>query len=127
MTTIPIDSDSQTAAQRIADILDAKQAGQITLLDVSDLIQITEAFVIASGNSRRQVMTLADELAIQMKSEGRPPLRVEGQDEGIWLLIDFGDVIVHLFQPEPRQHYDLERLWGGAPRLEWEPAAVGEA
>ena len=127
MTTIPIDSDSQITAQRVADILDAKQAGQITLLDVSDLIQITEAFVIASGNSRRQVMTFADELAIQMKSDGRPPLRVEGQDEGIWVLVDFGDVIVHLFQPEPRQHYDLERLWGDAPRLEWEPAAVGEA
>lgn len=126
MTTIPIDSDSQTTAKRVADILDAKQAGQIALLDVSDLIQITEAFVIASGNSRRQVITLADELAVQMKAEGRPPLRVEGQDDGIWLLIDFGDVIVHLFQPEPRQHYDLERLWGDAPRLGWEPAAVGE-
>jgi ribosome-associated protein len=126
VTTIPIDSDSQITAQQIADILDAKQAEHITLLDVSELIQITEAFVIATGNSRRQVMTLADELAVQMKTQDQPPLRIEGQEEGTWLLVDFGDVVVHLFQDEPRRHYDLERLWGDAPRLEWEPATVGE-
>ena len=126
MTTISADSDSQITARQIADILDAKKAEHITLLDVSELIQITEIFVIANGTSRRQVLTLADELSVQMKGNDRPPLRTEGQEDGIWLLIDFGDVVVHLFQPEPRQHYGLERLWGDAPRLEWEPAAVGE-
>ena len=126
MTTISVDSDSQIAASQIADILDAKKAEQIILLDVSELIQITEIFLIATGTSRRQVLTLADELSVQMKANDRPPLRIEGQDDGIWLLIDFGDVVVHLFQPEPRKHYDLERLWGDAPRLEWEPAAIGE-
>ena len=94
---------------------------------MSELIQITEVFVIASGNSRRQILTLADELSVQMKSYDRSPLRTEGQEDAHWVLIDFGDVVVHLFQPEQRQHFDLERLWGDAPRLDWEPATVGEA
>ena len=127
MNTITVESESSSTARRIADILDDKKAEHIALLDVSDLIQITEIFVIATGNSRRQVMTLADELSIQMKTHDRRPLRTEGQDEAIWVLVDFGDVVVHVFQPEARMYYDLERLWGDAPRLEWEPATVGEA
>lgn len=94
---------------------------------MSDLIQITEVFVIATGGSRRQVLTLAEEVSTQMKTEDRSPLRTEGQDEASWVLVDFGDVVVHLFQEDPRHYYDLERLWGDAPRIEWEPAAVGEA
>lgn len=126
MTTITVETDSYSTARQIADILDDKKAEHITLLDVSDLIQITEVFVIATGNSRRQVLTLADELSLQMKAADHGPLRTEGREDALWLLIDFGDVVVHLFQMEPRQHYDLERLWGNAPRLEWEPATVGE-
>ncbi len=126
MTTITAEVDSYRTARHIADILDDKKAEHITLLDVSDLIQITEVFVIATGNSRRQVLTLADELSIRMKAAGRRPLRTEGEEDALWMLIDFGDVVVHLFQMEPRRHYDLERLWGDAPRLEWEPAVVGE-
>ncbi len=127
MTTITAEVESYRTARQIADILDDKKAEHITLLDVSELIQITEVFVIATGNSRRQVLTLADELSIRMKEEGRRPLRTEGEEDALWMLIDFGDVVVHLFQMEPRRHYDLERLWGDAPRLEWEPAVVGEA
>jgi ribosome-associated protein len=119
VTPITAETESYRTARRIADILDDKQAEHITLLDVSDLIQITEVFVIATGNSRRQVLTLAEELSLQLKAEDRRPLRIEGQKEALWLLVDFGDVVVHLFQ--------LERLWGDAPRLEWEPATVGEA
>jgi ribosome-associated protein len=121
---IPItaDAESRTTAQRIASIIDDKKGEHITLLDVSDLLQITEIFVIATGNSRRQVLTLTEELEVQLKHEGRPPLRVEGREEALWVLLDFGDVVVHLFQTDPRRYYDLERLWGDAPRLEWEPA-----
>ena len=83
--------------------------------------------MIATGGSRRQVLTLADEVSIQMKAQGRSPLRAEGESDGLWVLIDFGDVVVHVFQEDPRQYYDLERLWGDAPRLKWEPAVVGGA
>lgn len=93
------------------------------MLDVSGLIVLTDVFVIASGTSRRHVMTLAEEAEMQLKAEGRRPLRREGMADGTWVLLDYGDVIVHVFDQETRSYYDLERLWADAPRLAFEPAA----
>lgn len=115
--------DSHDLARTIADVLDDKKALDIGLLDVGDLLQICEVFVVASGGSRRQVLTLAETLEEHVESLGRRALRVEGREDAEWLLIDFGDVVVHLFQPPTRDFYSLERLWGDAPRLAWEPAA----
>jgi ribosome-associated protein len=91
-------------------------------LDVSGLIVLTDVFIIATGTSRRHVVTLAEETEIQLKTEGRRPLRREGMDDGTWVLLDYGDVIVHVFDEETRAYYDLERLWADAPRLAFEPA-----
>ena len=84
---------------------------------------LTDVFVIASGTSRRHVISLAEEAEMQLKSQDRRPLRREGMDDGTWVLLDYGDVIVHVFDQETRTYYDLERLWADAPRLAFEPAA----
>lgn len=105
----------------MAKVLDEKKGVDLVLLDVSELLWITDAFVIASGNSRPHVQSLAEDIESQLKSEDRRPLRVEGKPEGKWILLDYGEVVVHVFQPETRDFYGLERLWGDAPRLTWEP------
>ena len=84
---------------------------------------LTDVFIIASGTSRRHVITLAEETEIQLKQQDRRPLRREGMDDGTWVLLDYGDVVVHVFDQETRSYYDLERLWADAPRLTFEPAA----
>ena len=94
----------------------------IALLDVSELLVITDVFVIASGTSRRHVRTLAEEVEDSLALGDRKPLRREGKEEGNWVLLDYGDVVVHLFDQETRAYYDIERLWADAPRLAWEPA-----
>lgn len=93
------------------------------MLDVSGLIVLTDVFVIAAGTSRRHVVTLAEEAELQLKAHDRRPLRREGMEDGTWVLLDYGDVVIHLFDEETRAYYDLERLWSDAPRLEFERAA----
>ncbi len=83
---------------------------------------LTDVFIIASGTSRRHVLTLAEEAEVMLKRVDRRPLRREGMDEGSWVLLDYGDVIVHVFDEETRRYYDLERLWADAPRLTFETA-----
>jgi len=119
--------ESHELASLIADVLDEKKASDISLLDVGDLLQICEVFVIASGGSRRQVLTLAEEVEARAEERDRRALRVEGREDAEWVLIDFGDVVVHVFQPPTRDFYSLERLWGDAPRLQWEPATSDTA
>ena len=109
---------ARTAADALAD----KKGVDIVLLEVGDLLAITGVFVIATGTSRPHVQTLAEEVEKRLKEVGRRPLREEGRREGEWVLIDYGDFIIHIFQPEAREFYGLERLWGDAPRIEWEPA-----
>jgi ribosome-associated protein len=95
------------------------------LLDVSDLVVVTDVFVIASGSSNRHVKTLTEEVEHTLKAEvGRRVLRREGEDHGKWVLLDYGDIVVHVFDRETRDYYQLERLWADAPRLEYEPAAA---
>lgn len=120
------DPTSIDLALAVADALDDKKALDIVLMDVGDLLQITEVFAVATGTSRRHVVTLGDEVADQLRAHGRKPLRVEGGEEGEWVLLDFGDVIVHVFQEDARAFYDLERLWGDAPRIPWHPTVRQE-
>jgi ribosome-associated protein len=86
-------------------------------LDVSSLLVITDVFAIATGTSRPHILTLAEEAEKAMKSLDRKALRREGLDEAKWVLIDFGDVVLHIFDAETRAYYDLERLWADADRL----------
>jgi ribosome-associated protein len=69
------------------------------------------------------VQSLAEDVELKLKAAGRRPLRIEGKPEGKWILLDYGEAVVHVFQPETRDFYGLERLWGDAPRLAWEPLA----
>lgn len=105
------------AARAAAD----KQARDVVVLDMRDLLVITDYFVIASGNSDRQVKTLAEEIEKAAKARWLKPVRREGQQEARWVLLDFVDFVAHVFLQEEREFYDLERLWGDAPRLDWEP------
>lgn len=101
----------------------AEKKGQdIVLLEVGDLFIITEVFVIGTGTSRPHVQSLADQVEENLAKHGRKPLRDEGRSEAEWVLLDYGDVMVHLFQPVAREYYDLERLWRDAPLVEWTPA-----
>lgn len=96
-----------------------KKAKDLVVLDVGDFLSITEHFVICSGTSERQVRTIADGVTAKLREEaGSSPLRTEGQPGSGWVLIDYGDFVVHVFTEEMRAYYDLERLWKDAPRPE---------
>ena len=98
-----------------------KKAEQIVILDVSQQLVITDYFLICSGNTDRQVRTIADEVQKRLlESYGRKPFRREGEREGHWVLLDYVDFVVHAFQKEDREYYDLERLWSDAPRIPFE-------
>ena len=93
----------------------------MVVLDVRELIVITDYFVIASGTTDRQARTIADEIEKVLASRDLKPVRREGQREGRWLLLDFVELVVHVFVEEDRHYYELERLWKDAPRVRWEP------
>jgi ribosome-associated protein len=109
---------------------DEKKGQDTAILEVGQLLAITDYFVITSGANDRQVRTLAEEVEEQVKARGGPsPIRVEGRSDGQWVLLDYGDFVVHVFLDEVRRFYDLERLWADAPRVDWSldtPAASGE-
>ena len=90
------------------------------LFRVKELTSYTDYFLIASGNSSRQVQAIARHLTRRMREEGLRPYGVEGEKEGHWILLDFGDVVVHIFYSPLREFYDLEGLWIEAPRLEFQ-------
>jgi ribosome-associated protein len=101
-----------------AQAADDKKATEVVILDVGDLLGITDAFVICSASNRRLVMTIAEDVEAAVKAVGGPaPFSVEGLEEARWVLIDFGPFIVHVFDAETRAFYDLERLWRDAPRI----------
>jgi len=97
-----------------------KKARDLVSLHLTGLTLICDYFLIASTTNTRQAQALADHLEISMKEAGMPPLRIEGYRDGKWILLDMGSVVVHVFQDDERSFYDLERLWGDAPRVEYE-------
>jgi ribosome-associated protein len=105
--------------------LDVK-AEDVVALDVRAQTSFTDVFVIATGRSDRQVRAIADSIEQAVKKAGATPLGIEGATEGRWVLMDLDDVIVHVFTPETREHYDIERLWRDAERMEL-PALAGQA
>ncbi|HUD15981.1 MAG TPA: ribosome silencing factor [Acidimicrobiales bacterium] len=99
---------------------EAKSGEDTAILAMGELLGLTDAFVITSGRNVRQVRTIVDEVERQVKeSGGRQPVRVEGLDDARWVLMDFGDFLVHVFLDEARRFYDLEHLWADAPRVPW--------
>jgi ribosome-associated protein len=94
-----------------------KKAENLKVLDLSDLSGFTDYFVICNGSSDRQVQAISDSIENVMSSNGHELLSVEGYAEGRWVLMDFGDVVVHVFLDALREYYDLESLWSDAPRV----------
>ncbi len=92
----------------------------IVVLDLRELSSITDYFVIATGTSDRQIRTTADHILKMAKQRQIKPMGVEGYEQAHWILIDFVDIIIHLFMPEYREIYDLELLWGDAPKVRWQ-------
>lgn len=102
---------------------DDKQGLDTTVLSVAHVLAITELFVVTSAANRRLVRTIADEVEEQVRRElGRSPVRVEGVAEQSWVLIDYGDVVVHVFADETRRFYDIERLYSDVPTIDWRAA-----
>ena len=95
-----------------------KKAIEPTILDLRGIASFTDFFVICTGANRRQVQAIADEVVEQLKRHGRPAARVEGYQNAEWVLVDYGDFLVHIFSPRARDYYDLERLWRNAKNVE---------
>jgi ribosome-associated protein len=96
-----------------------KKAVNLTALDLREIASFTEFFVVASGTNQRQVQAIADEITEQLKKQlDARPIRMEGYNTAEWVLIDFGDFIVHIFEQKAREFYDLERLWRDAKKVE---------
>lgn len=105
------------AARAAAD----KKATDVMVVEVRDLLVVTDYFVIATAANDRQVRAIIDEVEDRVRIEGHiKPIGREGLDEGRWALLDYGDFVVHIFQPEAREFYRLETLWGDAPVLEFD-------
>lgn len=99
-------------AKSIENVLNAKNGQDIELLEVDKKTILADYFILASGTSTTHVKSLADEVIFQMKEEyDRMPGHIEGQDGNRWILLDYGDIVVHIFHPEERVYYSLERLW----------------
>lgn len=108
---------ARTAAQAAS----AKGGEETVIIEVGAVLAITDAFVITSGRNTRQVKTIAEEVEARLRADGGiSPLRVEGLGDSQWVLLDYGDIVVHVFLDETREFYDLERLWSDAPRVAWE-------
>jgi ribosome-associated protein len=113
--------ESKEMALYLADLLDDRQAHDIVMLHVGPLVGYTEWFVVASGKSDRQVKALASYVERSGRNDGLRPLGTEGTERGHWALVDYGDVIVHVFRDEERYFYDLESLWAEAVKLSYPP------
>ena len=118
--------ESYALACAAAQALDAKKASDVKVLKVRDLTVLADYFVIAAGTSTTHVKSLAEEVEFRLEQQGVKPLRTEGVDGKSWILLDYGEVIVHVFYPEARSYYDLEHLWADAEECAW-PAAGGES
>ncbi len=106
--------DPGQLARAAADIAYDKKASDVLLLDIGELTTIADYFVICNGNNTRQIQAISDAIEDELKKQGARMLHREGIAESGWLILDFGDVIVHIFGPKEREYYRLERLWSEA-------------
>lgn len=116
----PSDPEALALARLAAQIADEKHGTEIVVIAVGDVLAITEYFVVVGANNRRLVRTIVDDVEVGLKSwADRSPLRVEGHREQQWVLLDYGDIVVHVFLEEIRAFYEIERLYRDAPNVEW--------
>jgi len=95
-----------------------EKADDLLILDVSKMTSLTEYFVIASGRNVKHVKSISDNIYQQLSKQNIKPLRQEGYQESTWIIMDYNAAIIHIFTSEKRSHYDLERLWGGANKID---------
>lgn len=107
--------DSQSRVREAVAAAEDRKAVDLRVLHLEKVSDFTDYFLICSGTSERQVQAIADAVQERMREERVRPLHVEGYNRGQWVLLDYGDFVVHVFQEEPRRFYSLERLWGDAP------------
>ena len=112
--------ESKELAILSARAMDQRKGAKITVLKVEDLSALTDYFVVGTGASRVQTQAMADNIEDELAKAGIRPNRIEGLQEGRWVLMDYGQVIIHIFQEDERNFYNLERLWADAPALPFE-------
>jgi ribosome-associated protein len=124
LTSVAPVSDAYRRAGIAAHAASDKKGEDVVVLDVGDILSIAETFVLVSASNTRLVRTIVDEVELALKlADDEGPRSVEGLDDATWVLMDYGDLIVHVFLGETRAYYDLDRLWADAPTVDWEPLA----
>ena len=120
--------EAKELAITAARIADEKRGEDILVLHVTEQLKVADYFVLITGANRPHARALCNELHVRLKALGERHLPLEGADLGWWVVLDYGDVVVHVMQPEAREYYDLERLYAECPRVEWQDAqALGTA
>ena len=114
---VEIPADAAELAHRIVEIASDKKGSDIVMLRTAELTTMADFFVICSGRSDRQVQALAGAIVDELRDDGIRPMGIEGKASSRWVLLDFGPVIVHVFAPEEREYYGLERLWSKAAQV----------
>jgi ribosome-associated protein len=99
---------------------ESKKATDIKVLDLTGITSFTDHFVLCTGSNSRQIQAISDEITQQLKAQGELPLSVEGYSQAEWVLVDYGDFLVHIFSPNAREYYALERLWRNAKLIEFD-------
>ena len=115
---MPATDRSLELAKTAALAADDKLATTVVGLDVSEQLALTDVFVIVSGSSERQVGSIVDEVEDKLREAGAKPIRREGERDGPWVLLDFGDIVVHVQHDDEREFYELERLWKDCPEVD---------
>ena len=116
--------DSKTLAALAARLVEAKKAVEIEVFDVGEQLKVADYFVVVSGQNRVHVRALHNELHVRLKALGERHKPVEGSDLGWWIVLDYGDVVIHLLQPDAREYYDLDHLYSDCPRIDWRAVDV---
>lgn len=117
--------DTPEVIARVGELALERKAQDVVALDLRGINSATDFFVLATGTSDIQVRAVAEHVVEELKKEGERPDHVEGMDGGRWVLLDYIDFVVHVFHPEARSFYQLESLWGDAPRLEFHDEPTG--
>ncbi|HJT76555.1 MAG TPA: ribosome silencing factor [Gemmataceae bacterium] len=116
----PVLAAAEDRACLCARVAADNKARDVVVLDMRGITPLYDFFVLATGTSRRQIHTLAEEIDAALREEGDRRLTIEGYEESRWVVQDYGDVVVHIFDPEARTYYDVEELWADAPRVAWD-------
>ncbi|WP_294343123.1 ribosome silencing factor [Prosthecochloris sp.] len=109
---------SELLAKRAAELSQEKKCEEVMVLDVRELTSVTDFFVVATADSERKAKAAYEHIVNELKQDDERPLHIEGADSLHWILIDYVDVVVHIFMPDERKFYDLESLWGDAPKVQ---------